>query len=92
MSWPVFSTVSGSLTAWWPAWCGCPGQEFTLWNILGAVFWTGVWGLGTYFFEKNIAPVHLTLSLVEPWIVALSLLGLLAVLLYVLWPKRKVNT
>jgi membrane protein DedA with SNARE-associated domain len=69
-----------------------PWPEFTCWNILGAVFWTGVWGLGTYLFEKKIAPVHLTLRLVEPWIVALSLLGLLAVLLYVLWPKRKVNT
>jgi membrane protein DedA with SNARE-associated domain len=68
-----------------------PWQKFTIWNILGALFWTGVWGLGTYFLEKKIAPIHLTLRQVEPWIVALSLLGLLAVLLYVLWPKTKPN-
>jgi membrane protein DedA with SNARE-associated domain len=66
-----------------------PWPKFTGWNVLGAVLWTGVWGLGTYFVEKDIAPVHLTLRQVEPWIVALSLLGLLAVLLYVLWPKSK---
>jgi membrane protein DedA with SNARE-associated domain len=69
-----------------------PWQSFTFWNILGAVFWTGVWGLGTYLVEKEIASVHLTVKLVEPWILALTLLGLLAVLLYVLWPKRKVNS
>lgn len=66
-----------------------PWKEFTAWNILGAALWTGVWGLGTYFLEKKIAAVHLTFRQVEPWIAALSLLAVLALLIFILWPNRK---
>jgi membrane protein DedA with SNARE-associated domain len=69
-----------------------PWKKFTLWNFLGAMLWTGVWGLGTYFLDKKIASVHLTFRLVEPWIVALSLLGVLGFLVYVLWPGRKTKS
>ena len=44
---------------------------------------------GIYFLDKKIASVHLTFRLVEPWIVALSLLGVLGFLVYVLWPGRE---
>lgn len=66
-----------------------PWKSFTICNILGAALWTGVWGLGTYALEKEIARIHLSLRQVEPLIVIGVLLGVLAALLYVLGPVRK---
>jgi membrane protein DedA with SNARE-associated domain len=66
-----------------------PWRAFTICNILGAALWAGVWGVGTYFLEKEIATVHLTVRLVEPLIAALTLLGVLALLIYILWPGRR---
>jgi membrane protein DedA with SNARE-associated domain len=66
-----------------------PWKDFTIWNILGAALWTGVWGLGTYFVEKKIAPLHFAVRLVAPWIAALTLLGILTLLVYILWPGRQ---
>ncbi len=37
-----------------------PWKTFTICNILGAALWTGVWGLGTYLLEKEIAKIHLS--------------------------------
>ena len=69
-----------------------PWRVFTICNILGAVLWTGVWGVGTYFLEKEIAKVHLTLRLMEPLIVTLTLLAVLALLIYILWPGRRTTS
>jgi membrane protein DedA with SNARE-associated domain len=66
-----------------------PWKEFTTCNILGAALWTGIWGLGAYFLEKEIESVHFTFRLVEPWIAALSLMTFLAVIVYLLRPGRK---
>ncbi len=66
-----------------------PWKSFTICNILGSALWTGVWGLGTYVLEKEIAGIHLTLRQVEPAIVILVLLGVLGFLLYILGPVRK---
>lgn len=66
-----------------------PWQEFTLWSLLGAILWTGGWGLGTYFLEKEIVTLHLTIRQVEPWIAALSLFGVLSLMIYLFWRRRK---
>jgi membrane protein DedA with SNARE-associated domain len=69
-----------------------PWKEFMACNILGAVLWTGGWGLGTYFLEKEIASFHLTVRAVEPLIAAMTLLVVLALLIYLLWPVRKTTS
>ena len=66
-----------------------PWKSFTICNILGSALWTGVWGLGTYVLEKEIAGIHLTVRQVEPVIAILVLLGVLGSLLYILGPVRK---
>ncbi len=66
-----------------------PWKTFTFCNILGAALWTGTWGLGSYFLEKEIVSVHLSFRQIEPWVAILSLAGLFAFLGYVLWPGRK---
>jgi membrane protein DedA with SNARE-associated domain len=65
-----------------------PWSEFTLCSILGAALWTGAWGVGTYFLEKEIASVHFTFRQVEPWIAVLSLLAFLALMVYLLRSGR----
>jgi membrane protein DedA with SNARE-associated domain len=59
-----------------------PWKMFTGFNVLGAILWTGVWGLGTYFLGKEINPVHNAISRIEPFVVALTLVGFLALLVY----------
>jgi len=61
-----------------------PGREFSLYNILGAVLWTGVWGLGPYWFDREVVSLHLSFRAAAPYLAAVSLLGLLALLLYLL--------
>jgi membrane protein DedA with SNARE-associated domain len=69
-----------------------PWKTFTICNILGAALWTGIWGLGSYMLEKEIMKIHLPIRLVEPLIVILILLGVLAFFIYVLWPVRKTTS
>ena len=69
-----------------------PWKSFTISNILGAALWTGVWGLGTYILEKEIAKVHLPIRLVEPIIAILVFLGVLIFFIYLLWPVRKTRS
>jgi membrane protein DedA with SNARE-associated domain len=69
-----------------------PWKTFTICNILGAAIWTGVWGLGSYLLEKEIAKVHLSMRMVEPIIVIGALLAVLIFFIYVLWPTRKTRS
>ena len=73
--------VAGMLKMPWPV--------FMTFNILGAILWTGVWGLGTYFLEKEIATFHLTFRKIEPWVAAVCVLSFLALLVYLLHRGRK---
>ena len=59
-----------------------PWKIFMAFNVLGAILWTGVWGLGTYFLDREIKPVHRTFAQIEPFIVALTLVGVLALMVY----------
>jgi len=66
-----------------------PWQVFMTFNILGAILWTGVWGLGTYFLEKEIASFHLSFQKIEPWVAAVCVLSFVALLVYLLRRGRK---
>jgi membrane protein DedA with SNARE-associated domain len=59
-----------------------PWGVFTTVNVLGAVLWTGVWGLGAYFLDKEIHAYHGAYRLIEPWVLAFTLLAGLALLVY----------
>jgi membrane protein DedA with SNARE-associated domain len=65
-----------------------PGKMFMVFNALGAILWTGVWGLGTYFLDKEISPIHRAFGLIEPFVVALTLVGLLALMVYLFRRRR----
>jgi membrane protein DedA with SNARE-associated domain len=69
-----------------------PWRVFTVFNILGAVFWTGTWGLGAYFLDKDVVALHLTLHQFYPWAVALSLLIFLALMVYLLQDRQTGKT
>lgn len=66
-----------------------PWQVFMTFNILGAILWTGVWGLGTYFLEKEIASFHLSFQKIEPWVAVVCVLSFVALLVYLLRRGRK---
>jgi membrane protein DedA with SNARE-associated domain len=59
-----------------------PWGVFTTVNVLGAVLWTGVWGLGAYVLGKEIHPYHGACRHLEPWVAAFTLLACLALLVY----------
>jgi membrane protein DedA with SNARE-associated domain len=73
--------VAGLLKMPWPV--------FTTFNILGAALWTGVWGLGVFFFDKEVVSLHLTLHEIKPWAAAFFLLAVLALVVHLLRPSRK---
>jgi membrane protein DedA with SNARE-associated domain len=65
-----------------------PWKQFTTVNTLGALLWVGFWGLGSYFLEREVSQVQITLKQVEPWIAGLALSAFLSLILYSLWHKR----
>ncbi len=66
--------VAGSLQMpWW---------KFTVFNTLGASAWTALWGLGVYFFDKDIKTVFSLFHATEPYAICGSLLALILLVLY----------
>ncbi|MDN5870394.1 MAG: DedA family protein [Nitrococcus sp.] len=64
-----------------------PWWRFSFWNLLGAVLWVAVWGLGTYWLDRDIGAVLAVVQRIEPFVIALLLAVLLAGLAY-LWRRR----
>ncbi|MFZ0241910.1 MAG: DedA family protein [Desulfobacterales bacterium] len=66
--------VAGSLQMpWW---------RFTVFNALGAIAWTALWGLGIYFLDKDIKTVFSVFHAIEPYGIGASLLALILLVLY----------
>jgi membrane protein DedA with SNARE-associated domain len=65
-----------------------PWGVFTTVNVLGAVLWTGAWGLGAYFLGKEIHPYHTAFRRIGPGAAVLTLLALLALLVYLFHRRR----
>ena len=59
-----------------------PFWEFTLFNVIGALLWVGVWGLGTYYLWEHVGTVHSLLSQLNPWAAAAAVIAVLAMLGY----------
>jgi membrane protein DedA with SNARE-associated domain len=66
-----------------------PWGVFTIVNVLGAIFWVAVWGLGPYVLGEKISTIHIAFRTIEPWVVALSLMAFLALIIYLLRHRQK---
>jgi membrane protein DedA with SNARE-associated domain len=65
-----------------------PWWRFTIWNVLGAAIWVAVWGVGTYWLDRDIGHVVAVLERIEPLAIVLLLAALVAGLVY-LWRRRR---
>lgn len=65
-----------------------PWWVFTCFNILGALLWVGIWGLGTYYASEHLSTVHAILEHINPWAIVIAVTGLLAALVYCFVPRR----
>jgi membrane protein DedA with SNARE-associated domain len=65
-----------------------PWWRFTFWNVLGAVLFVAVWGIGTYWLDRDIGHVVAVLRRVEPLAIVLLVAALVAGLVY-LWRRRR---
>lgn len=63
-----------------------PWWRFTFWNLLGAVLFVAVWGLGTWWVDRDIGQVVAVLEQIEPLVIALLAAALVAGLVY-LWRR-----
>jgi membrane protein DedA with SNARE-associated domain len=59
-----------------------PWWVFTGFNVPGALLWTGAWGLGAYWLDKDIGTVHHVLHRLQPVVVALTLVVCLGLLVH----------
>jgi membrane protein DedA with SNARE-associated domain len=67
-----------------------PWWRFTIWNVLGAAIWVAVWGLGTYWLDRDVGQVLAVLERIEPLVIALLIAALVAGSVY-LWRRRHVG-
>jgi membrane protein DedA with SNARE-associated domain len=66
-----------------------PWWKFTVYNAVGAVLWTGSWGLATYYFGRRIHVVAGFFHHHRPLLIALSATAFLALLIYLLRSKAR---
>jgi len=59
------------------SWC-----KFFVFNLLGAITWTAVWGLGVYLLDKRVKTVFVLFHAVEPYVIGASLIGLILLVFY----------
>ena len=58
--------------------------RFLLLNLLGAVLWASFWALGVYYLDLHFDAMVAVLRQLNPWMAALGLFGVLALLLAIL--------
>jgi membrane protein DedA with SNARE-associated domain len=67
---------------------GMPGKIFMAFNVLGAILWTGVWGLGAFYLDKEINTVHIAFRQIAEIAIALTLVSFLALMVYLFRRNR----
>jgi len=58
--------------------------RFMLLNIGGAILWASFWALGVYYLDLHFDAVVTALRQLNPWIAGLSIIGVIALLLFAL--------
>jgi len=65
-----------------------PWRAFAVFNALGAVIWTGSWGLVVYFIGRKMASVHGLSAKAEPALLFFASALVVALAIYLLWHRR----
>lgn len=72
--------IAGTLKMrWW---------VFTAFNIVGAVLWVGVWGLGTYYLYEHLHGIDAFIRQLNPWVGGIALLGVLSLVVYLFFGRK----
>ena len=66
-----------------------PWWLFTVFNVLGAVLWVGIWGLGTYYLYEHLHAAHALIRKLNPWIAGAVALALIAGVVYLVRGRRR---
>jgi membrane protein DedA with SNARE-associated domain len=61
-----------------------PWSTFTAYNLVGAILWTCTWGLGSYYFGRDIGMIADLFHRPAPWLYVLGLIGAVALVVYML--------
>ncbi|ESQ16434.1 MAG: hypothetical protein N838_05900 [Thiohalocapsa sp. PB-PSB1] len=73
--------IAGTLgMRWW---------VFTVFNLLGALLWVAVWGLGTYYLYEHLQAVDTFIRSLNPWVVGVAIIAVMALILYLLRGRPK---
>ena len=62
--------------------------KFSLFNILGAAIWTGLWGLGSYYLGHNVHAVFAVFHYIEPYLIVACLAAVVLLLIYLVRERR----
>ncbi|MCG6860880.1 MAG: DedA family protein [Chromatiaceae bacterium] len=68
-----------------------PWTRFTLFNLAGAALWVCFWGLGVYYLDLHLDQVVAFVRRINPWVAAVTLVGLGAVVILVWLGSSKAN-
>jgi len=59
-----------------------PLTKFTVFNVLGALAWTSLWGLGLYFLEKDIKTAFALFHTAEPYMILITMVAVIMLVRY----------
>ncbi len=62
---------------------------FTAFNIIGAVLWASLWGLGTFYVSEHLHAVDAFLRRLNPWVIGMVLIGVVAMFVYLFLGRRR---
>jgi membrane protein DedA with SNARE-associated domain len=62
---------------------------FTAFNIIGAVLWVGLWGLGTFYLSEHLHAVDGFLRKLNPWAISMVVIGVAAMIVYLFRGRRR---
>jgi membrane protein DedA with SNARE-associated domain len=68
---------------------GMPWWLFTVFNVIGAVLWVSVWGLGTFFLSEHLHALDALLRQVNPWIAGSVVVAAIAMVIYLFRGRRQ---
>ncbi|WP_295542674.1 DedA family protein [uncultured Thiohalocapsa sp.] len=66
-----------------------PWWRFTLFNVMGAVLWVGLWGLGTFYLSEHLRDIHALLRQLNPWVAGAAVGAVIALLIYLFRGRRQ---